>query len=61
MIGALLFFNGRGDLILGRFYKPDVPHIAVEAFRHQVLLPKEFSTPVVVCAKYRNSVYILCA
>lgn len=45
-LSALLIMNERGDTVLGKFYREDIGHTVNEAFRHQVIYPKETKFPV---------------
>ena len=47
MISALLFINEKGQLLLSRKYRTDVPKHAIENFRTRVILAKKFDKPII--------------
>lgn len=48
MLSGIFFFSERADMLLGRFYRPDIHKVATDTFREKVLLPRKFIEPVIV-------------
>eukprot|EP00696_Hemimastix_kukwesjijk_P014327 gnl/Hemi2/28301_TR9351_c0_g1_i1.p1 gnl/Hemi2/28301_TR9351_c0_g1~~gnl/Hemi2/28301_TR9351_c0_g1_i1.p1 ORF type:complete len:438 (-),score=118.39 gnl/Hemi2/28301_TR9351_c0_g1_i1:94-1407(-) len=46
MLSAILFINARGEVVINRFYRPNVSRTIAEVFRSQVILSKETQPPV---------------
>jgi len=47
MLSAILFVNLKGEIVIQRFFRDDIPTTAVDAFRQQVLAGLVNATPVV--------------
>eukprot|EP00300_Choanocystis_sp_HF-7_P032560 c4329_g1_i1.p1 GENE.c4329_g1_i1~~c4329_g1_i1.p1 ORF type:complete len:432 (+),score=1.99 c4329_g1_i1:95-1390(+) len=48
MISALFFLSGRGEVLISRIYRDDVPKGAADAFRQHVVQSKDSNVPPVV-------------
>lgn len=64
MLSGIFFYNERGDMILGRFYK-SMSKVIVDAFRTKVLLPRKFDKPIQLIDDFSflfvrtNNIYIV--